>query len=206
VSDVTRSGAGGDAVAAAYVDRRRRAMPNGMWGMTLLIATEATLFGTLIATYFYLRFETTRWPPPGVEHPTVALPLALTGALVIAGVPMLRAVRSARLGDAARTRLWLVLALLIQGAYLGLQLHEYLRDLARFSPKDSAYGSIYFTLLGVHHAHVAVGILLSLWLLGRLLGGLTNYRLVALRAITAYWLFVSAAGVCVVLTQLYPSL
>jgi heme/copper-type cytochrome/quinol oxidase subunit 3 len=58
----------------------------------------------------------------------------------------------------------------------------------------------------VHHAHVAVGILLSLWLLGRLLGGLTNYRLVALRAITAYWLFVSAAGVCVVLTQLYPSL
>ena len=58
----------------------------------------------------------------------------------------------------------------------------------------------------VHHAHVAVGLLLDLWLLGKLLRGLTNYRLVALRVIAVYWYFVAVAGVCVVLTQIYPSL
>jgi cytochrome c oxidase subunit 3 len=85
-------------------------------------------------------------------------------------------------------------------------MHEFFGDLDKFSPSDSSYGSIYFTMIGTHHAHVAVGILLNLWLLAKLLGGLTNYRLVALRVIALYWYFVIAAGVCVVLTQIYPSL
>jgi heme/copper-type cytochrome/quinol oxidase subunit 3 len=74
------------------------------------------------------------------------------------------------------------------------------------SPKDSSYASIYFTLLGAHHIHVAVGILLELWLVARLLGGMTNYRLIALRAIALYWYFVAALGVAVVFTQISPSL
>jgi cytochrome c oxidase subunit III len=206
MSEVTRSMEASSAIAAAYVDRRRRAMPNGWWGVALLIATEATLFGCLIATYFYLRFGATQWPPPGVPAPKVALPLVLAAVLVTTSAPMLLAVRAARLADVARARLWVLLALAVQGAYFGVQMHEYLGDLSKFSPKDSAYGSIYFTLVGTHHAHVAVGILLNLWLLARLLGGLTNYRLVALRVISVYWHFVNVAAVCVALTQLYPSL
>jgi cytochrome c oxidase subunit III len=206
MSEVTRSMEATSAVSAAYADRRRRAEPNGWWGMALLIATEATLFGCLIATYFYLAFQNEQWPPRGVPDPKVALPLILTAILVASTVPMLRAVRSARLADVARARLWVLLALLLQGAYFGVQVHEYLGDLDKFSPSATSYGSIYFTLLGIHHAHVAVGLLLSLYLLAKLLGGLTNYRLVALRVIAFYWCFVAAAGVCVVLTQIYPSL
>ena len=206
MSEVTRSMEATSAVAAAYADRRRRAAPNGWWGVALLIATEATLFGCLIATYFYLALQDVQWPPAGVPDPKVALPLVLTGALVLTSAPMLLAVRAARRADVARARLWVLLALLVQGAYFGVQMHQFLSDLDKFSPSDSAYGSIYFTLLGTHHAHVAVGILLNLWLLAKLLGGLTNYRLVALRVVTLYWLFVSAAAVCVLLTQLYPSL
>jgi cytochrome c oxidase subunit III len=191
---------------AARVDRRRQAMPNGWWGAALFIATEATLFGTMIATYFYLRFQTTRWPPPGVEAPKVALPLILTAVLVATTLPMLAAVRAAQAGN-ARLAWWLVfLALAVQAGYFGIQVHEFQSDLSRFSPSDSAYGSIYFTLLGAHHAHVAVGMLLDVWVLGKLLGGLTNYRLIGLRVVTFYWGFVNAAAVAVVLTQLYPSL
>jgi heme/copper-type cytochrome/quinol oxidase subunit 3 len=174
--------------------------------MALLIATEATLFGCLIATYFYLAFQNGQWPPPGVPDPKVALPLVLTAVLVASTLPVSRAVRSARLANVARVRLWLLLALVLQGAYFGVQMHEYLSDLDKISASASSYGSIYFTMLGTHHAHVAVGLLLDLWLLGKLLGGLTNYRLVALRVIAIYWYFVSVAGVCVVLTQIYPSL
>jgi heme/copper-type cytochrome/quinol oxidase subunit 3 len=206
MSEVTRSMEATSAVSAAYAERRRRAAPSGWWGVALLIATEATLFGCLIATYFYLALQDRQWPPAGVAAPSVALPLVLTGVLVLTSGPMLLAVRAARLADVARARLWVLLALLVQGAYFGVQMHQYLADLDKFSPSASAYGSIYFTLLGTHHAHVAVGILLNLWLLARLVGGLTNYRLVALRVVAVYWHFVNVAAVCVVLTQLYPSL
>ena len=53
---------------------------------------------------------------------------------------------------------------------------------------------------------MAAGLVAEAWLLSRLLGGLTNYRLLALRVVSYYWYFVAALAVPVVLTQLYPSL
>ncbi len=188
------------------VPERRRAQPSGWWGMVLLIATEATLFSCLIATYFYLRFQTSEWPLGGIEKPSVALPLIFTAMLVASSVPMFLSVRAAK-GGAVRTAWWLLLlATAVQATYLGLQIHLMVDDLRAFSPQDNAYGSIYYTLLGTHHAHVAVGLALDAWLLWKLARGLTGYRLVGLRAAAMYWYFVSLAGVAVVLTQLYPSL
>jgi cytochrome c oxidase subunit III len=206
VSGVTRSMEATSGGSAARVERRRLAMPNGWWGAALFIATEATLFGTLFATYFYLRFNTTQWSPPGVPEPKVTVPLILTGVLVASTVPVFLASRAARAGNARLTWLLFLVALVIQGGYLGVQMHEFLSDLDKFSPHGSAYASIYFTLLGTHHAHVAVGMLLELWVLAKLLGGLTGYRLVGVRVAAFYWYFVSVAAIGVVLTQTYPAL
>jgi heme/copper-type cytochrome/quinol oxidase subunit 3 len=206
VSEVTRSMEATTPYMAAAVDRNRRAMPSGWWGVLLFIATEATLFGLLIASYFYLRFQNAHWPPVGVDKPKVALPLALTAILVSTAVPLFLAVRSARAGRVRAAWLLVLLALVVQAAYLGVQVHEFTSDLDKMSPKDSAYASMYFTLLGAHHIHVAVGILIELWLVTRLLAGMTNYRLIALRCTALYWYFVAALGVAVVFTQIYPSL
>lgn len=203
---VTQSMGATSGGAAARVAARRLALPNGVWGVLLFAATEATLFGCLIATYFYLRFNSSQWPPPGVEHPKVALPLILTGILVLTTIPVYLADRAAHAGNARLAWLFFFLALFVQAGYLGMQVHEYLGDLDKFSPKGSAYGSIYFTLVGAHHAHVVVGMLIELWLLGKLLGGITNYRLIGARAAAIYWYFVNFAAVAVVLTQIYPSL
>lgn len=192
--------------AAARVDRRRLALPNGWWGAALFIATELTLFGTLIATYYYLRFNSPHWPPPGVEQPKVALPLILTAILVSTTVPVFGAVRAARAGNARLAWLLIFLAVLVQGGYLGVQVHEFLGDLHKFSPHDSAYASIYFTMIGAHHAHVVVGIAIELWVLWKLFGGLTNYRMIGVRVAAFYWYFVNFAAIAVVLTQVYPSL
>ena len=73
-------------------------------------------------------------------------------------------------------------------------------------PNASAYASIYFTLVGAHHFHVLVGILLNAWLLLRFVGGLTNYRLIALQATTFYWHFANVLAIVVTLTQVSPSL
>jgi cytochrome c oxidase subunit III len=206
VAEVSRSMEATAAPSAARVERQRRAMPSGWWGMALLIATEATLFGSLIASYFYLRFQAAAWPPAGTPTPSVALPLVLTAILLASTVPVYAAVRAAADGRVGRAAALVVLAAAVQGAYLGLQIHLFADDLASFSPAANAYGSIYFTLLGIHHAHVAVGLVLDAWIVGKLLRGLTNYRMIALRVIALYWYFVALVGVAVVFTQLYPSL
>ena len=191
---------------AARVESERRTLPRGVWAIALVIATEFTLFSSLIATYFYLRFRTDSWPPDGIPDPSVVMPLVLTGLLIVSTVPMAAAVRAAR--AARRGAAWglVALAAAIQGTYLGLQINLFADDLHKFSPSDDAYASIYFTLLGVHHAHVAVGLVLDVWLLGVFAIGLTNYRLLALRVAAYYWYFVAAIGVAVVFTQIYPSL
>ena len=182
------------------------AHPNGWWGMALFLGGEAVLFGALLATYWYLRFKAVHWPPAGTPKPEVALPLILTGILVATSVPMQLALRAAQEGRLAATRLALAVALAVQAAYFGIQIHLFLDDLAKFTPSEHAYGSIYFTLLGAHHAHVGIGLLLDVWFLLRLSTGLTRYRLSGLWATTFFWHVVNGLAVLVVLTQVSPAL
>jgi heme/copper-type cytochrome/quinol oxidase subunit 3 len=206
MSPVTRSMEASGPGEVTAVARQRRAEPSGWWGAALLIATEATLFACLIATYFYLRFKSGEWPLGGIEKPSVTLPLVFTAMLVATSIPMFLSVRAAR-GAAARTAWWLLFgAAAVQATYLGLQIHLMVGDLHSFRPDANAYGSIYYTLITVHHAHVAVGLGIDAWLLWKLSRGITNYRLIALRVAAIYWYFVGAAAVAVTLTQLYPSL
>jgi heme/copper-type cytochrome/quinol oxidase subunit 3 len=191
---------------AVRLERARGAQPNGWWGMALFVASEATLFGTLIGSYFYLRFNTLQWPPPGVPEPKVVLPLVLTAVLVATSVPMQAAARAARGGRRLRAWWLIALALVVQAAYFGVQMHEFAHDVHAVDPQGSSYGSIYVTLVGADHAHVLVGLLLNLWLLVRLATGLTRYRLVGVRITTFYWHFVNAVSIAVVLTQISPAL
>jgi heme/copper-type cytochrome/quinol oxidase subunit 3 len=193
--------------AARRVAARRQAMPNGLWGMVLFLCSEITIFGTLISTYFYLDFDAHRWPPAGVPSPELALPLIATGWLVLTAAPMWAASRAARGGDRALTVWMIALGLLMQGAYVAAQVLLFQHDLNDFSPQATAYGSIYFTLLAVHHAHVLLGLVLDAGILYQVvLRGLTNYWLIGVRGLALYWYVVAGVGVLVVLTQVSPSL
>ncbi len=205
-SDVTRSMEATGAVAASYAARRRRARPSGWWGVSLLICTEAALFGTMIASYFYLQAQVPVWPPPGVDKPIVTWPLVLTGVLLATSVPLFLAARAAKRGHTRATWLLLALALLVQCAYIGGQALLFVDDYHKSHPTENSYTSIYFTLVGLHAAHVVVGMALIAFLLARLLSGLTNYRVVGVRAVALYWYFVNLIAVPVVLTQVSPSL
>jgi cytochrome c oxidase subunit 3/cytochrome c oxidase subunit I+III len=185
---------------------RRSALPNGVWAIALVIATESAFLGCLMASYFFLGSRVRTWPPAGVAEPHVLVPLVLTGVLVATSVPMFFASRLAALYRARTAWLLILVATAAQAAYLGIQVHLFLDDLDKVSQTASAYGSAYFTLLGAHHTHVAVGILLDLWLLARLVGGLTPYRVNAVRVAAWYWYFVCALGVLVTLTVVSPAL
>jgi cytochrome c oxidase subunit I+III len=150
----------------------------GVWGMGMLIASEATLFGTFIGTYYYLRFTDLRWPPAGTLEPRVVVPLVMAGVLATSSLPMWLAAKAVRVGRLLSARVFVLLALLVQCGYLGYEIHDYVRQLGVSRPQGSAYSSIYYTLLGADHAHVFIGILLSVWLLA-------NLR--ATRVVALYW-------------------
>jgi heme/copper-type cytochrome/quinol oxidase subunit 3 len=175
--------------------------------MVLILCAEATLFGGLIATYFYLDFGASRWPPVGVSKPSVLVPAILTGCLLATSVPMAFAARRAAAGARLACAVSIAVATAVQCAYVVYQLHLFVGEVHRFPPQGSAYSSIYFTMLGLHHAHVIVGVLLNagvvMWLL---LKGLSSYRLTGVRAMALYWHVVNGLAVAVLLTQLSPSL
>ena len=186
----------------AAAARTRTARSNGWWGMLLFVATEATLFGAIFGTYYYLRFTNAQWPPRGVPPPDVTLPLVLAFLLAATAVPMAIAVRATRDGALSRARLALAVAVAVQAGFFAMQISLFHDDLDRFSPRNSAYGSIYFTVLGAHLVHVAAGLLLVAWLLGKLTRGLTGYRIAATEAIAFYWYFVDLLALLVVAAQL----
>ena len=136
---------------AVRLAKRRRSQPVGWWGMALFLCSEATIFGTLIATYFYLEFGNSHWPPRGIAPEKVADPSIATGVLVATVVPMWFAARAARRGNRRIVISSVICALIVQAAYFGVQVALMAHDLSHFSPKGTAYGSIYYTLLGWHH-------------------------------------------------------
>jgi cytochrome c oxidase subunit 3 len=183
----------------------RRSAPNGWWGMAILLCSEAALFGGLIGTYLYLRFTSPQWPQDGLPAPHAVLPICLAAALVLSCGPMWGAAATARRGR-VRAVWWLTaVGFLIQSGYLTVQIVSLISDLHDFTPMTNAYGSVYFVMLIADHAHVAVGLLLSIWLLIRLAGGLTSYRVTAVRAISLYWYVVAAITALVTIVQVSPS-
>ena len=174
--------------------------PTAWWGMLIFVATEATLFGAFVGTYFYLRFKSPAWPPGGLPEPEVVVPLVMAGVLLSSSIPMQLASNAAGAGRLAATRAWILLALVIQAGYLAYEVHDFADQLRVFGITVNAYSSIHYTLLGAAHAHVALGLLFDLWLLSKLATGLTRYRVHATEAIALYWHAVNVITLVVTLT------
>jgi heme/copper-type cytochrome/quinol oxidase subunit 3 len=166
--------------------------------MLMVIASEGTLLACLVATYWYLRLRAPHWPPAGIPEPRVVVPMSLAGALLLTSVPMQLASHAVRQGRLSATRLYILIALVVQTGYLAYEIHDFGDQLRDFGITRNAYSSIYYTLLGADHAHVAVGLLLDVWLLAKLVRGLTTYRVNAAVAITWYWHFVNVLTVVVI--------
>ena len=184
----------------------RRTKANGWWGMAMLVATEAALFGCLVASFFYLRFGAESWPPAGIPEPKWVGTLLLTGLLVTTSIPMHLASSAASRGRLTTARLGLAATVAIGTAYLVIQLFRLVDELEQSPPDESAYESLRVVLLVGHHAHVAAGVLLDVFLLLRLARGLTAYRLVGVQAAALYWHAVNLLALAVTATLISPAL
>jgi heme/copper-type cytochrome/quinol oxidase subunit 3 len=179
----------------------KQARPNGWWGVAIFVATEATLFGTMIGTYVYLRILNAHWPPPNVAKPPVLTPALLTLALVLTSLPMQRAWLAARQGHRTAAWRWILAAAGTQIGYLIWQAHDFVLLARAMHPSASAYASVLLTILAADHLHVLAGILLNVWLLVRIARRLTTYRLAAIQSIAFYWHAVNVISAVVLLVQ-----
>jgi heme/copper-type cytochrome/quinol oxidase subunit 3 len=148
--------------------------------MALLISSEATLFLVLIASYFFLRYQAAEWPLPGSPDPKLGPPLVANAILVASSLAVL-----------LRLPAGFVLAIVLQAAFVALQLDAYDTRLKDFVPQQSSYESLFYALTGIHLAHVVVGIALLAW-------GLAVRREAALIALYVH--FVNAIAIAIFLT------
>jgi len=177
------------AAAAREVPAGRRP---GWWGMVLTLATDLAAFAALLAGYFYIRFVTAQaWPPDGIAEPKLLKPWIMTALLMASSIPAYLADSSIRRGEVDRLRLYLASTLLLGAAFLALQAWEYSDKLDVLRPQDDAYGSLFYTITGLHGSHVIVGLLLLLWTqFFAWRGAYTAERHVAVQVAALYWHFV----------------
>jgi cytochrome c oxidase subunit 3 len=122
------------------------------WAMVMLLVIESMVFGTLIATYFYLRMHQPEWPPGGVDPPSLLLPTLNTLLLVASSVPVYLADHGITEGNSRRLTWGMTAAAAMALVFLGLKVYEYSR--VPYAWDDHSYGSIIWLIVGFHSAHV----------------------------------------------------
>lgn len=179
-----------DALPANLSDKRAPIW----WGMVLMIAIEATVFGALIASYFYLKVGAPVWPHDGIAPPELLLPSINAGILLLSSLPVWWADHGIQKGDTRRLKLGLAVGFVMGVVFLVLKYIEYSGN--DYTWSTNAYGSIVWTITGFHSAHVVV--LLIKTLVVEVLafrGYFSERRNIGVQVNGLYWHFVVLAWV-----------
>lgn len=130
------------------------------FGMVLFIVSEIMLFASFFTAYFFIRVvQGEPWMPEGQELP-VYVALANSAILFSSSATMHMALEGIKHNNRKALKTGLVLTVLLGATFLGVQISEYVH--LGFLPKDSAQASVFFSLTGIHGAHVAVGLIILL--------------------------------------------
>ena len=167
-------------------------------GFGFFIGSEVMFFSAFFAFYFYVRFHSSVWPPPGYE--TLPIPPALvnTALLVTSGfIYMLGEhwlVQGKPRGQVAAT---MGLAVLLGIIFLGVQGTEWATLLGEgFSPADGTFGTAFYGLTGFHGFHVIIGAIFLAVITWRVaIGHFTGHKHFAMTAAGWYWHFVDVVWI-----------
>ena len=161
------------------------------WGTLGFIATEGMVFAIAIATYLYLRTRVPEWPP-GVPPPDLAIGLVNLAILLLSAIPNYLAKRAAENHDLKGVRIWVLVTLGLGLAFIVLRWFEFVALNVRWDL--NAYGSIHWSLLGLHTTHVLTDIgdtaVLAVLMFT---GPITGKRFVDVSENSFYWYFVIAS-------------
>jgi len=125
-------------------------------GMVLFIISEIMIFGAFFTAYFFIRVVThDPWPAPGTKIPEAATGIN-TAILLVSSLTIHWALVSIKRGNRFGLKAGMVLTFLLGLTFLFLQVNEYVH--LGWAPRDSAQATIFYSLTGLHGAHVFVGL------------------------------------------------
>lgn len=177
-------------------DPPRQAPPisNARLAVVMLIVAESMFFAGLIGAYLVFRYGSRIWPPANLPRLPIGITWANTLVLMASAMTMWNAVQASRTDDRQRLRRYIVATLVLGVTFVAVQGMEWARLVGHgLTLSSGTYGTTFYTLIGCHAAHVAVGML---WLgvvgVGVLRGWFTRGVDVIVETCGIYWAFVCA--------------
>jgi heme/copper-type cytochrome/quinol oxidase subunit 3 len=159
--------------------------------MLLFLASEAVFFIFLVIGYIYLHSS-------DVRSASAALDPRVTGAYTIALLASSATIWLAGRGSYVR-RGWLVATIALGAIFLVGQSREYWRLLhAGVTVSRNLFGTLFYTLTGIHGLHVAAGVVMMLVLAGVIWrSSKTALDHVALESVALYWHLVDVVWIVI---------
>ena len=139
-------------------NRSSRVEPQ-LLGMLLFIISEVMVFGAFFTAYFFIRIVNgDQWFPYRGHELPVAVAGVNTAILVSSSLTLHWAETSLKNNNRFGFQAGMVTTFLLGLTFLFIQINEYVH--IGFSPQDSAQGTIFYGLTGLHGAHVTIGLML----------------------------------------------
>ncbi len=183
------SGGGGDLETT-----ERPFISNGMLAVLMVIASETMLFSGFIGSFLIFRLSAPFWPPPALPRLPIEVTWINTGVLLTSAVTMFLAVRAVHQNRQRLLRQWLVITGILGVTFLAVQGSEWVRLVAHgLRLSSGTYGATFYTLIGLHGAHVTAGVVWLCAVVAAAIAGRYNARNAATVELCAvYWYFVCA--------------
>jgi cytochrome c oxidase subunit 3 len=186
-----------------------RGLSAPQWGMIAFLVSEVAFFSTLVMVYIV--FIGADAQPGGRGGPTPAevlsmeLVIGTTICLLSSSATIHFAEKSLRQGSESGFRLWWAATIILGIIFLAGTAYEW-RELIvthGLTVQRNLFGTTYYTLVGFHGAHVTVGVIAMLIVLGlALCRQVTANNSHGVELVSWYWHFVDAVWV-VVFTVVY---
>src|SRR3981081_4131493 len=130
-------------------------------GMFLFIISEVMVFGAFFTAYFFIRVaQGNPWPAPGTTLP-VGVAGVNTAILVSSSFTIHWAEQCIKKGNRFGFKAGMLLTFLLGCSFLFIQINEYAN--IGFAPQDNAQATVFFSLTGLHGAHVFSALRLSVF-------------------------------------------
>jgi cytochrome o ubiquinol oxidase subunit 3 len=157
------------------------------FGFWLFLLSDVVMFSALFAAYVVLA-DHTAGGPDGLKLFDRGYVLLETACLLFSSYACGLCALAIERHAAPATYLWAAVTFVLGGAFLGLELSEFIRMIGEgASPMRSAFLSAFFTLVGTHGLHVTLGLA---WLVAMMAQVATlGFRPIVVRRLLCFTLF-----------------
>jgi cytochrome c oxidase subunit III len=174
----------------------------GVVGILCLIAAESAVFIIFVVAYIFYLGKSISGPSP---RDVLDIPIVGTICLLSSSLTVYLAVGALRRSKVGLCSLWLAATVLLGGIFLAGTALEWRQLIYKdgLTIRTNLFGTTFYSLVGLHAAHVVVGlVMLALALVFALRGSVTEANAERLDVLSLYWHFVDAVWV-IVFTVVY---